>query len=50
MQYNKTKNGFKITVKDWSSEIVITNAQTGTIVKRATFSDHIKAVMLAEKL
>lgn len=50
MKYNKTKNGLKITVKEWDNKIIITNISTGKIVATEIFSDHVQAVMLAKKL
>ena len=49
MKVNKTKNGFKITVKDWSSEVTVTRlADKQTVTTK--FSDHIQAVMAAKAL
>lgn len=50
MNINRRKNGYKITVKKWSSNVTISNAKTGEIVKVATFSNHIEAVMAATAL
>ena len=49
MKISRIKNGFRITVKEWSNEVVITNITDKTSVKK-TFSDHIKAVMIAKSL
>ena len=49
MNYSKTKNGFKITVKKWSNEVVVTNIETKEVTVKI-FSDHIKAIMIAKAL
>lgn len=49
MKLNRTKNGFKITVKDWSNEVVVRDLHTGEIHK-VTFSDHVMAILAAKKL
>jgi len=46
----KTKNGFRIALDTWGSEIVITRISTEKIVGRQTFSDHIQAVIAYKKL
>ena len=46
----KIKNGFRIALDTWGSEIVITRISTGEIAGRQTFSDHIQAVIAYKKL
>lgn len=49
MNYSKTKNGFKITVKKYDNTVTVINLTTNEIIKH-TFSDHIKAIMVAKAL
>lgn len=49
MNYKRVKNGFKITVKKWSDEVVVTRlSDNQTVVTK--FDDHIKAVAVAQAL
>lgn len=50
MKINRKKNGYKITVKDWSSEVVLTEIATNKVVAVKTFTDHIQAVLVAKAL
>lgn len=50
MKINRKKNGYRITVKDWSNVVTVTNLDTGKVINTATFSDHIKAVLAAKAL
>ena len=47
MNYKRIKNGYQITVKRWSSEVVVTEIATGKRVV-TSFGDHIKAVAVAQ--
>jgi hypothetical protein len=49
MNYKRVKNGFKITVKQWSDEVVVTRLSDNQSVT-TKFSDHIKAVAVAQAL
>ena len=49
-KFIKVKNGFRVEVMPWDKVVTITKIETGEIVKKETFSDHIKAVMVAKAL
>lgn len=50
MDYKRIKNGIKITVAQWASEIVLTEIATGEVIAVKKFNDHIQAVTLAKAL
>jgi hypothetical protein len=50
MHYKKTKNGIRIEVKKWDNVVTLTDIATKTIIKTMQFSDHIKAVQIAQAL
>jgi hypothetical protein len=48
--HRKTKNGYLITLKEWSSVVIITDKATGNEVGREEFSDYVKAYLVWQKL
>jgi len=48
MRINRKKNGYIIKVDNWSSDIVILKGEK--IIDIKTFSDHIKACLVAKAL
>lgn len=49
MIYQKTKNGFLISVKEQSNSITVKELNTGVIIEKF-FKDHQTAIKLAKKL
>ena len=50
MKYSKIKNNIKISVLDWSNDVVITDKNTNKHIATRTFSNHIVAITIAKKL
>ena len=48
--YKKEKNGFIIAVKEFDNTVTVTKKNTGKVVMTQTFSDHIKAMIVFNKL
>jgi hypothetical protein len=48
--HRKVKNGYEITLQEWTDEVVVTEIATGKVVGRQTFSDYIKAYLVWQKL
>jgi len=48
--HSKTKNGYLITLKEWSNVVVITDKSTGKEVGREEFTDYVKAYLVWQNL
>jgi len=48
--HKKIKNGYVISLKDWTNVVIITEQTSGQEVGREEFNDYVKAYLVWQKL